>query len=65
MAAQTVIDSFARDNLPPKGQWPEIDLSHPAYHYPKRLNCVTRFLDRWIEQGKGDRTAFLTPDRLP
>jgi len=62
MAAQTVTDSFARDNLPPRDQWPEIDLSHPAYHYPDRLNCVTRFIDRWIEEGKGERIAFLTPD---
>ena len=54
-----VIDSFARDNLPPRDQWPEIDLSHPAYHYPERLNCVTRFIDRWIEEGKGER------DRIP
>lgn len=60
--SKTPIDSFARDNLPPRDQWPEIDLSHPAYHYPDRLNCVTRFVDRWVEEGKGDRTALMTPD---
>ena len=61
--SQTPVDSFARDNLPPCEQWPEIDLSHPAYHYPDRLNCVTRFVDYWVEAGKGDRTALMTPER--
>ena len=61
---QTPIDSFARDNLPPREQWPEIDLSHPAYHYPDRLNCVTRFVDHWVEAGRGDRTALMTPEAV-
>src|SRR5690606_14296357 len=59
---QERVDTFARDNLPPREEWPEFDLSHPAYHYPERLNCVTRFVDRWVEEGKGDRTAFITPE---
>ena len=57
------VDTFAKDNLPPREQWPEFDLSHPAYQYPDRLNCVTRFVDRWIDQGEGGRTAFLTPEQ--
>ncbi|MGI9415847.1 MAG: AMP-binding protein, partial [Hyphomicrobiales bacterium] len=56
------VDTFANDNLPPRDQWPEFDLSHPAYQYPERLNCVTRFVDRWIDEGKGGRTAFITPE---
>lgn len=55
------IDTFAYDNLPPRDQWPVLDLSHPAYQYPERLNCVTAFVDRWIEEGKGDRRAIVTP----
>jgi 2-aminobenzoate-CoA ligase len=58
---QRARDSFAKDRLPPLGQWPEIDLSHPAYRYPDRLNCVTEFLDRWVASGRGERTAFVTP----
>lgn len=54
-------DSFARDRLPPREQWPELDLSHPAYRYPTRLNCVSEFLDRRVEAGAGERLAFLTP----
>lgn len=55
------VDTFAKDNLPARELWPDIDLSHPAYRYPDRLNCVTRFIDRWIEEGHGGRTAFITP----
>jgi 2-aminobenzoate-CoA ligase len=54
-------DRFAKDRLPPADQWPELDLSHPAYRYPARFNCVGEFLDRWIEAGRGERTAFVTP----
>jgi hypothetical protein len=54
-------DTFARDRLPPKVEWPELDLSHPAYRYPARLNCVGAFLDRWLEAGAGERLAFVTP----
>jgi 2-aminobenzoate-CoA ligase len=55
------IDTFARENLPAIELWPEIDLTHSAYHYPDRFNCVTRFLDQWIERGEGHRTALVTP----
>ena len=57
-----LVDTFARDSLPPADQWPELDLTHPAYRYPARLNCVAEFLDRWIEGGRGERPAFVTPD---
>ena len=61
-ARSGLADTFARDRLPPADQWPELDLSHPAYRYPARLNCVAEFLDRWIETGRGERTAFVTPE---
>ncbi|MCB1436408.1 MAG: AMP-binding protein [Rhodobiaceae bacterium] len=56
-----MIDDFAARNLPPPRLWPEIDLSHPAYHYPPRINCVSRFLDRWIAEGRGARRAIVAP----
>ena len=31
-------DTFARDNLPPKGQWPEFKFDLPELQYPERLN---------------------------
>jgi 2-aminobenzoate-CoA ligase len=56
-----MIDTFARDNLPPAALWPDLDLSHPAYQYPDMMNCTTRFLDHWVARGGGDATAIYSP----
>ena len=56
------VDSFARDNLPPPEEWPEILADHPAYSYPERLNCAAEFLDRWVEDGRGDEPCLLGLD---
>ncbi len=56
------VDTFAADNLPPREQWPEIISDHPAYRYPERLNCVVPLLDRWVEEGQGDRPCLFSPD---
>lgn len=55
------IDSFARDNLPPPEQWPVFLFDRPELRYPPRLNCVTHFLDRWVEEGRGGEIAVLSP----
>ena len=31
-------DSFARDNLPPRDQWPEFRFELPELLYPARMN---------------------------
>ena len=49
------VDSFARDNLPPREQWPEFRFTLPALQYPARLNCVSELLDRHVADGHGDR----------
>ncbi|WP_440997226.1 AMP-binding protein [Arhodomonas sp. SL1] len=59
---QTPRDTFADEHLPPAGEWPILDLSHPAYQFPERLNCVVELLDRWIERGHGERRCLLTPE---
>lgn len=53
------IDSFARDNLPPLAQWPQIDLAKAGLSYPERLNAVTELVDDHIAQGHGGRTAII------
>ncbi len=55
------IDTFARDHLPPREQWPEILADHPAYRYPERLNCVVPLLDRWVAEGQGDAPCLFGP----
>ena len=62
MVPSAHIDTFARDNLPPRDLWPEITTTHDAYIYPERLNCVVPLLDRWIAEGHGDRPCLFSPD---
>lgn len=56
-------DTFAREALPPQAMWPAMDYSSlPELAYPDRLNCAVELLDRAIERGWGERTAFYSPD---
>ncbi|WP_225772700.1 benzoate-CoA ligase family protein [Inquilinus sp. Marseille-Q2685] len=55
------VDSFARDNLPPRDQWPEFRFTLPALQYPARLNCVVELLDRHVAEGHGDRPCLIAP----
>ncbi len=56
------IDTFARDNLPPRDQWPELIFTIPEVHYPDRLNCIVELLDTKIQEGNGDRPAIFSAD---
>jgi len=58
------LDTFARDNLPPREQWPEFLFELPELQYPQRLNCATALLDAAVERGWGERTAVMAPDGL-
>ena len=55
------VDTFARDNLPPQDQWPEFLFTLPELQYPDRVNCVTEFVDKWVNSGQGGRTAIISP----
>ena len=55
------LDSFARDNLPPRGQWPDFLFTLPRLQYPPRLNCAAALLDRAVAEGRGDHPAVVTP----
>ncbi len=56
------LDTFARDNLPPKDQWPDFLFDLDDLRYPERINCAVEFLDRHVAEGRGGRTLFVTPD---
>jgi 2-aminobenzoate-CoA ligase len=56
------VDTFARDHLPPADQMPEFVFTRPELRYPARLNCVTNFLDRWVDEGKGDAPCIFSPE---
>ena len=39
------LDTFCRDRLPPREQWPEFRFDLPELNYPERLNCAAELLD--------------------
>jgi 2-aminobenzoate-CoA ligase len=51
------VDTFARDNLPPRDQWPDFLLG--GFGYPERVNAGVELTDRMVEKGFGDRTALI------
>ena len=51
------VDSFARDNLPPKDLWPALHLE--GFDYPDRLNAAVELTDRMVERGYGDHIALI------
>ncbi|WCL88266.1 MULTISPECIES: AMP-binding protein [Streptomyces] len=54
------VDTFARDHLPPREQWPALVHDRPELHYPARLNCGTELLDRTADRLGAERPAFHT-----
>jgi 2-aminobenzoate-CoA ligase len=57
------VDSFARDNLPPRAQWPDFLFTLPELNYPDRINCVVELLDRWVDAGGGGRPCLISPEQ--
>ncbi|WP_329302091.1 AMP-binding protein [Streptomyces sp. NBC_00659] len=55
------VDTFARDHLPPPGQWPELRFDLPELRYPDRLNCAVELL---ADTDPG-RPVFRTPSGAP
>ncbi|MBM3482235.1 MAG: benzoate-CoA ligase family protein [Alphaproteobacteria bacterium] len=54
------IDTFTRDHLPPRAQWPDLVFTLPTLRYPERLNAVSALLDHWLEAGAGDRACVIS-----
>jgi 2-aminobenzoate-CoA ligase len=55
------VDTFARDNLPAREQWPEFLFKLPELNYPDWLNCVSAFVDDWVAAGEGARDCLISP----
>jgi 2-aminobenzoate-CoA ligase len=56
------VDTFARDNLPPPGLWPDLPLA--GFDYPQWLNAAVELTDRMVARGFGDRVALVGNGRL-
>ena len=50
-------DTFARDHLPPRELWPEMDwaATPELAAYPARMNCAAALLDAQVQAGRGTR----------
>jgi 2-aminobenzoate-CoA ligase len=57
LAASAHHDTFARDNLPPRGAWPQLLFSLPHLQYPKRMNAAAWLLDEALRRGWSARPA--------
>ncbi|WP_042396720.1 AMP-binding protein [Streptacidiphilus carbonis] len=55
-------DTFARDHLPPAGQWPVLEFSTEQLQYPERLNAATELIDVPTAAFGPNRPALRTPD---
>jgi 2-aminobenzoate-CoA ligase len=53
------VDTFTRDALPPRDQWPDLVFDLPELQYPARLNCAVELLDRTLDRHGPDRPCFL------
>jgi len=56
------VDTFCRDNLPPREQWPDLRVKEAGLSYPDRLNATSEFVDRHIAEGRGGNIAVVGPD---
>ncbi len=52
------LDTFARDQLPPRTAWPELHFDLPSLQYPTQLNCVTPLLDDAVASIGTERIAL-------
>ena len=57
------VDTFARDRLPPREEWPEFLFTLPELQYPAQLNCAATLLDDALAHGFGARDAVVTPEQ--
>ncbi|MFN3656584.1 MAG: benzoate-CoA ligase family protein [Pseudolabrys sp.] len=59
LGASAHVDTFARDNLPPPAEWPDLLLDRPEFQYPERINAAVELTDRMVEKGFGDQIALI------
>jgi 2-aminobenzoate-CoA ligase len=53
------VDTFTRDNLPPRAGWPEFLFTLPELHYPSSINCAAELVDRHVSAGAGSRRCLV------
>jgi len=56
------VDTFARDNLPPRELQPQYLFDLPELAFPAQLNCATELLDRRAAEGGGRASCLRSPE---
>ena len=51
------LDTFTRDRLPPRDDWPDMPLD--GFDYPDHLNAAVELTDAMVHKGFGDHTALI------
>jgi 2-aminobenzoate-CoA ligase len=59
LGPSTHVDTFARDHLPPRAQWPDLLLQRPEFQYPDHLNAAVELTERMVERGFADQVALI------
>ncbi|HUA09539.1 MAG TPA: AMP-binding protein [Candidatus Acidoferrales bacterium] len=54
-------DRFAEEHLPSPQEMPCFRFDLPELRYPARMNAVTAFVDRHVDEGRGSRRAIAAP----
>jgi 2-aminobenzoate-CoA ligase len=57
-------DTFARDNLPPIAQWPELIFTLPELQFPETFNCAERLLGEAVAKAGGAAPAIFHKDSV-
>jgi 2-aminobenzoate-CoA ligase len=52
------LDTFARDNLPPLSEWPQMSFTLPELQYPGRMNAGVELLDKMVTSGFAERPVI-------
>jgi len=54
------VDTFTRENLPPRAGWPEFLFTLPELDYTQSINCAAELVDRHVLAGAGSRRCLVT-----
>lgn len=56
------VDTFCRENLPPRDEWPVLEFTLPQLHYGDRINAAVELIDQAVVEFGAEKPCLLTPD---
>ncbi len=64
VARSAHVDTFTRENLPPRATWPDFLFTLPELQYSPSLNCAAELLDRHVQAGAGGQRCLVTDTEM-